>query len=154
MKTLKEYFEKYENVSLRRLSMVTEINYGILLKKSKQPIVGKPYDPEEINWEEVEKKLVSKGVDYTTLDWESMNEVSKRKGGSLVKDMDSFQVGMKVYLRRNNTTPYEIVYKTESHVVIMLEGTQEPQSWSNNTFLLNGPVFEPRTTTEKEVEEV
>ena len=73
-----------------------------------------------------------------------LNAGPSRKGTSLQKDIDAFKVGDKVYLRRDNTTPYEIVYKTETHVVIMKEGTSEPQAWANNTFLINGPVFEPR----------
>ena len=37
----------------------------------------------------------------------------------------------------------------------MLEGTSEPMAWANNTFLINGPVFQPRTEKSKkeEVEE-
>ena len=85
-----------------------------------------------------------------------MNQGPNRKGTALQKDIDAFKVGDKVYLRRNNTTPYEIVYKTETHVVIMLEGTSEPQAWANNTFLMNGPVFEPRSekSSKQDVEEV
>lgn len=150
-KTLKDYFEEYPNASLRKLSLVCGINYGIMLKKSKEPISGQVYDPAATNWEAVEKKLTEKNVDYTTLDWDALNEGPNRKGAMLVKDMNLFTVGSKVYLRKNNSVPYEIVYKTDTHVVLMLEGTSEPIAWSNNTFLINGPVFQPRAT--KEVEE-
>ena len=142
--SLQDYFEKFPNASLRKLAAATEVNYGVLLKKSKDPIPGEAYDPEATNWKALEDKLTSKGVDWTTLDWEAMNAGPNRKGAALQKDIESFKVGDKVYLRRNNTTPYEILYKTETHVVIMLEGTSEPQAWANNTFLINGPVFEPR----------
>ena len=142
--SLKDYFEKYPNVSIRKLAAVTNINYGILLKKSKEPIPGEAYDPEAINWAAVEDKLISKKIDWTALDWDVLNEGKARKGATLVKDMDAFKVGDKVWLRRDNVTPYEIVYKTETHVVLMQEGTSEPVAWSNNTFLINGPVFQPR----------
>lgn len=153
--SLQALFEKYPNASLRKLAAVTEINYGVLLKKSKDPIPGEAYDPETINWKALEDKLTSKGVDWNTLDWEALNAGPNRKGTSLQKDIDAFKVGDKVYLRRNNTTPYEILYKTETHVVLMLEGTSEPMAWANNTFLINGPVFQPRTEKSKkeEVEE-
>ena len=153
--SLQALFEKYPNASLRKLAAVTEINYGVLLKKSKDPIPGEAYDPEAINWKALEDKLTAKGVDWNTLDWEALNAGPNRKGTSLQKDIDAFKVGDKVYLRRNNTTPYEIVYKTETHVVLMLEGTSEPMAWANNTFLINGPVFQPRTEKSKkeEVEE-
>lgn len=153
--TLKDCFTNYPNASLRKLAQATNINYGVLLKKSKDPIPGEAYDPEATNWAALEEKLTSKGVDWNLLNWMELNAGPNRKGASLQKDMSAFPVGSKVFLRRNNTTPYEILYKTETHVVIMLEGTSEPQAWSNSTFLINGPVFEPRAEKSKkqEVEE-
>ena len=142
--SLQSFFERYPNASLRKLSAVVDVYYGILLKKSKEPVPGQAYDPEAINWAALEQKLTDKGVDWTKLDWDALNCERTRKGATLVKDRSAFKVGDKVYLRRNNTTPYEILYKTETHVVIMLEGTSEPQAWANNTFLINGPVFQPR----------
>ena len=150
--SLQSLFEAYPNASLRKLAAATDVNYGVLLKKSKDPIPGEAYDPEATNWKALEDKLTSKGVDWTTLDWEAMNAGPNRKGTSLQKDIDAFKVGDKVYLRRNNTVPYEILYKTETHVVIMLEGTSEPQAWANNTFLINGPVFQPRAEKSKKEE--
>lgn len=142
--SLKDYFEKYPNASLRKLAQATNINYGVLLKKSKEPIPGEAYDPEAINWPSLEAKLTSKEVDWGTLDWEALNAGPNRKGTSLQKDIEAFKVGDEVFLRRDNTTPYKILYKTDTHVVIMKVGSTEPQAWSNNTFLINGPVFEPR----------
>ena len=151
MSNLQTYMEKYENVSIRKLSAATNINYGILLKLSKQPIPGVAYDPEAINYDAVEQKLIKKEIDITTLNWEEMNV---GRTTTLSKNVDDFKVGDEVYLRKNNEVPYVIVYKTETHVVIMLKGTSEPQAWSNNTFMLNGPAFEPRVSkTEVEVEE-
>ena len=150
--SLREYFESYPNASLRKLAAATDVNYGVLLKKSKDPIPGEAYDPEATNWKALEDKLTAKGVDWTTLNWEAMNAGPNRKGTALQKDIDAFKVGDKVYLRRNNTVPYEILYKTETHVVIMLEGSSEPQAWANNTFLINGPVFEPRAEKSKKEE--
>ena len=151
--SLEKCFELNPNASLRKLAQATGINYGVLLKKSKDPIPGEAYDPEATNWKALEDKLTSKGVDWNTLNWGVLNAGPNRKGATLQKNIEAFKVGDKVYLRRNNTTPYEILYKTETHIVIMLEGSSEPQAWSNSTFLINGPVFEPRTTkTKAEVE--
>ena len=154
--SLQTYFEQYPNASIRKLSTVTGINYGILLKLSKKPIPGEAYDPEATNWTALEEKLQSKNVDWTTLDWDAMNEGPNRKGATLVKDMDAFQVGAEVYLRKNNEVPYVIVYKTATHVVVQLKGSTEPQAWANNTFLLYGPSLEPRAvkSDKEEVEEV
>ena len=150
--SLQSLFEQYPNASLRKLAAATDVNYGVLLKKSKDPIPGEAYDPEATNWKALEDKLTAKGVDWTTLDWEAMNAGPNRKGTALQKDIEAFKVGDKVYLRRNNSVPYEILYKTETHVVIMLEGTSEPQAWANNTFLINGPVFQPRAEKSKKEE--
>ena len=151
--SLQEFFRCYPNASLRKLAAATEVNYGILLKKSKEPIPGEAYDPEAINWTALEQKLQSKEVDWTALDWDALNAGPNRKGATLQKTVDAFKVGDKVYLRRNNEKPYEILYKTETHIVIMLEGSTEPQAWANNTFLINGPVFEPRAITKKAAEQ-
>ena len=151
MSNLKNYMEKYENVSIRKLAANTGINYGILLKLSKQPIPGEIYNPEAINYAAVEEKLMKKNVNLEELDWDAMNV---GRAVTLSKSVDDFKVGDEVYLRKNNEVPYVIVYKTETHVVIMLKGTSEPQAWSNNTFMLNGPAFEPRVQkNEVEVEE-
>lgn len=150
--SLQKCFELNPNASLRKLAQATGINYGVLLKKSKDPIPGEAYDPEATNWAALEEKLTSKGVDWNALDWDVLNAGPNRKGATLQKDIGAFKVGDKVYLRRDNTTPYEILYKTETHVVIMKVGTSEPQAWANNTFLINGPVFEPRAEKSKKME--
>lgn len=150
LESLQSYFEAYPNASLRKLAQATEVNYGILLKKSKEPIQGMPYDPDSINWGALEAKLKSKDIDWTKLDWAILNQGPQRKGATLQKDINQFKVGDKVYLRRNNDTPYEILYMTETHVVIMLEGSTEPQAWANNTFLINGPVYQPRAASSKQ----
>lgn len=155
--TLKEYFEKYPNASIRKLAQATGINYGILLKKSKDPIPGEAYDPEAINWAAVEAKLIAKGINWSELDWDVMNSGRTHNGPTLPKDVNEFKVGDLVYLRKDNITPYQILYKTETHLVIMKQGTSEPQAWSNNTFMLNGPSFQPRAekiTAEVETDEV
>lgn len=143
---LRAALEKYPNVSLRKLAQAAEISYGWVLKNSKKPVAGETYDPSAINYEAVVAVFAKKNIDLATLDWETLNEASLRKGAIVCKDMNSFEVGQKVYLREDNTTPFEICYMTDTHIVIMKEGTTEPRAWSHSTFLLKGPSFEPRTT--------
>lgn len=144
---LKSLMEKYPNVSLRKLALSLELSYGWILKCSKKPIAGQPYDPDAINYDEVAKTFARKGINLEELDWESLNESTQTSRGILLtKDMDAFQVGQKVYLREDNEVPFDICYKTDSHIVIMKEGSTEPRAWSHSTFLMKGPVFEPRTT--------
>ena len=151
---LEELMNKYPNVSLRKLALSLDLSYGWILKCSKKPIPGLPYDPDAINYEEVAKTFERKGIDLSTLDWESLNESTQTSRGILLtKDMDAFQVGQKVYLREDNEVPFDICYKTETHIVIMKEGATEPRAWSHSTFLMKGPVFEPRTIHNNDEEE-
>ena len=143
--TLESLMKEYSNASLRKLSLATEVAYGWLLKKSKEPIPGVPYDPAAINYDSVQAVFEKRGIALNALDWDALNEATVRAGGLLTKDMDAFQVGQKIYLREDNTTPFEILYKTGTHIVIMKEGSTEPRSWSHATFLMKGPAFEPRT---------
>ena len=142
---LETAMQKYPNVSLRKLATACEVSYGWILKKSKEPIPGMAYDPEAVNYEAVAATFAKKGIDLSTLDWDTLNEAVLKRGVQLTKNMDAFQVGQKVYLREDNTTPFEICYKTDTHIVIMKKGSTEPRAWSHGTFLMKGPVFEPRT---------
>lgn len=150
---LRECMEAHPNVSLRKLAIACELSYGWILKKSKEPVAGMPYDPDYVNYEAVQATFEKKGIDLSTLDWEALNEATLKRGTQLTKNMDAFQIGGLVYLREDNTTPFMICYKTDTHIVIMKEGTTEPRAWSHATFLMKGPVFEPRTVTEKTNEE-
>ena len=143
---LESLMKQYPNVSLRKLALSLDLSYGWILKCSKKPIPGLPYDPDAVNYEEVAKTFARKGIDLTSLDWESLNESTQTSRGVLLtKDMSAFEVGQKVYLREDNEVPFDICYKTDSHIVIMKVGSTEPRAWSHSTFLMKGPVFEPRT---------
>lgn len=153
VRDLKALLEKYPNVSLRKLTIACEISYGWILKCSKKPIAGQPYDPEATNYQAVAETFAKRGIDLETLDWDALNVETVRNGVGLSKDMSKFEVGGKVYLREDNEKPFEILYKTETHIVIMKEGDTEPRAWSHSTFLMKGPVFEPRTINNKKEEE-
>lgn len=150
---LREAMEKYPNVSLRKLAIACELSYGWILKRSKEPVAGMPYDPEYINYEAVAQTFAKKDIDLAAIDWDALNEAAVRNGTQLTKNMDAFQTGGKIYLREDNTTPFVICYKTNTHIVIMKEGTTEPRAWSHATFLMKGPVFEPRTINQDTIEE-
>lgn len=151
---LESLMKQYPNVSLRKLALSLELSYGWILKCSKKPIPGQPYDPDAVNYEEVAKTFARKGIDLNALDWESLNESTQTSRGILLtKDMEAFRTGHYVYLREDNEVPFEICYKTDTHIVIMKVGSTEPRAWSHSTFLMKGPVFEPRTTHSNNHEE-
>lgn len=149
---LREAMEAHPNVSLRKLAIACELSYGWILKRSKEPVKGVAYDPDFVNYEAVAETFAKKGIDLATVDWDALNESTVSRGTQLTKDMSAFEVGTKVYLREDNEVPFTICYKTETHIVIMKDGTTEPRAWSHATFLMKGPVFQPRTTN-KESEE-
>lgn len=157
MKT-KELFETYENLTLRNFSNTVGLNYHMVLKNSKKPIAGQIYDPDVVNYDSIDLMVEKKGIDLESFDWVEINSNLTRSSGTVVKDMSEFNVGDKVYLRNNKTTPYNIIYKTETHIVIMLEGTTVPQSWNWSTFGFHGPSKTPRVdqaeteTVEQKVE--
>lgn len=143
---LQNTLTKYTNVSLRKLSIASGLNYQSLLKASKKPTVGVEYNPDEVNFVEVAKVFIRGEKALKDIDFEELNNATNSgRVSTLSKNMNDFKVGDKVYLRTNATIPYTIIYKTNTHIVIMLEGTEEPLAWSNSTFLFKGPQFEPRT---------
>lgn len=143
---LKALMDTYTNVSLRKLALASGLNYQALLKASKKPIAGVAYNPDEVNYFEVAKVFIRGDKSLEDIDFEELNKATNSgRISTLSKNMDDFKIGDKVYLRTNATIPYTIIYKTNTHIVIMLEGTEEPLAWSNSTFLFKGPQFEPRT---------
>ena len=142
---LKLKFELHPNASLRKLAAATNLSYPVLLKRSKAPVVGQPYDPEATNWKAVAEYVVSHDVHLEDLDWEALNAPKQRAGTVGVgKSLSDYAVGQKVWLRRDNEIPYQIVYMTETHVVLLQDDSTEPIAWSATTFLLNGPALQPR----------
>lgn len=146
--TLKENFEKHPNATIRKFAHATEMNYMGLLNASRKPVVGEAYDPDAKNYNAMAELIVKNGVDVAGIDWAALEQNNRASTATLIKDMDKFNVGDKVYIRRNPTTPYEIVYKTATHIVLLLEGATEPIAWQHSTFLFNGPQFEPRKAAE------
>lgn len=138
--------KQYPNASLRKLAAATNLSYPVLLKRSKAPVVGQPYDPEATNWKAVAEYVVNHDVHLEDLDWEALNAPKQRAGTIGVgKSLSDYAVGQKVWLRRDNEVPYQIVYMTETHVVLLQDNSTEPIAWSATTFLLNGPALQPRT---------
>jgi hypothetical protein len=147
---LQTVLSNYPGLSLRKVAQVTEVSYPRLLKASKAPVAGQPYDPEATNFEALQQIFDEKKIDFSTYDWAELERQAGRPEGMLAKDMERFTVSTPVWLRRNNEKPYIIVYKTKEQIVLQLEGSEELICWSHSTFLLNGPIFQPRKVAENE----
>lgn len=153
---LQQKMNEFSNVSLRQIAFSANVSYGRLLKASREPIPGVMYNPNEMNWEALSKILTPELID--AIDWEALND---SKGTvAPVRGFEDFKIGDYVYIRRDNDLPYKIIYSTKTHVVIqhvaeikdnemILDAT--PLCWSHSTFMLNGPVLQPRSKEAKGV---
>lgn len=137
-------FEIYENLSVRNVANTLGISYHMLLKASKAAKVGEVYDPAAINYDAMQAMIDKKEIRLDDYDWEAIDASFEKQSGTVIKDHTQFHAGDKVYLRKHKAIPYTIIYTTETHVVILLEGSTEPQAWKWSTFLFHGPSSEPR----------
>ena len=131
--TMKEAFDQYPDLSLRKVAMALDLNYNMLLKKGKEPVPGIPYDPELINFTSVEIYIRKKlGDKYDDVEWDAINEinagVARKKKEEIV-----WAVGDKLTIRGSDAT-YEVHMATETHIVIMEVGGTQPRVFSWNTF--------------------
>lgn len=131
-----------KGLTLRKIAHASGANYGKLLKASRQPIPGVPYDPEALNFAAMAEVLQPVADKFAAVNWDEVLQNGVRKV-TVVKDIEAFKVGTKVYLRRSENS-FEIVWTTDTHVVILEENSTEPRCWSWDTFLANGPALEPR----------
>lgn len=133
-------------ISLRKFAAAIDVSYVKVLNASRMPVKGVAYDPEATNWDALVEVLkgAKKLEAFTEKDWAQFAiEGNLAQGVKVEKDYTKFQVGMKVWIRRSEK-PFEIVWTTDSHIVIIEEGSTEPRSWGWETFLANGPAFEAR----------
>lgn len=135
MKNLKDAMNANENLSLRKIAAAVEVNYGLLLKYAKAPVSGQIYDPNAINFDELEKQLIKRmGQEkYDAVDWEAMagQEV-------VVKvNMPDLHIG-DTFTLRNDDKRYLMVYMTSTHVCILEENSTQPRVLANNTLVASG----------------
>lgn len=131
---LRTIMESTENFSLRKLAIATGTNYNMLLKLSKQPVAGTVYDPAAFNYDAVEKYLAKKCPD---LDYNALAEMDFSNVNA-TKVPFTLSLGMQLKLRQDEAV-YEVVYFTETHVVIKATDSTQPRLFSNSTFMHQGP---------------
>jgi hypothetical protein len=129
-----ETIMKDNELSLRQVSLNLDINYNMLLKAAKKPIIGIPYDPTFINYTEVET-YIAKHCNLDDIDWSSMKDSSTVSNMKLPTNLE---VGSHFSIRGEDDT-FEMRIVTPTHVCFMpLNGTQ-PRVMSIATFLHQGP---------------
>lgn len=140
---IRTIMNKYPYLSLKKVAEEVGVNYIVLLKKAKSPVPGETYSPDTTNYDAIQRYLDSKGVDLAVHDWEALN-VAPARSCKNIKDPNLVEVGNKVYLRCEFETPFEVIYKTETHIVLMLQGSTMPRAMKLETFIAQGPRWGPR----------
>lgn len=130
---LKDIFEAHE-LSLRKVALNLDVNYNMLLKASKKPIIGIMYDPNFINYDEV-AAYIAKKCNLNDIDWASMKDSPEVSATNLPSHFD---LGTTLMMRGDEDV-YEIKLITSTHICILpIEGTQ-PRVMSISTFLHQSP---------------
>lgn len=144
---LKNWFETVEGISLRKLSLATGVSYQMLLKASRKPIEGIPYDPDAINYQALAAILERHEIDVNAIDVAQLEGVAIR---AALKGTDLKQ-GAKFTIR-NNPQTWTIAILTATS--ICLQSDDDLRTMSIGTFLHQTPrKIEDGATTETEVDE-
>ena len=141
MKTrIEKLFNENEAMNLRKLAIATNCTYQVLLKAAKKPIVGEPYDPTKINYEELAKSIERKMSveEFDAIDFEAI--IANSKATSAQLSSADFEINEEFILRNDKSNlKYTMLLKTNTHVVIIREDTTQPRVMSNETFAHQGP---------------
>lgn len=130
----------HENLSLKKICEVTNTCYQYVLKASKKPIPDKPYDPTEINYDEVDKIFERKGINLDDYDWDTIE--SEIITTVPVNDIADFTVDTEFTLREveeKKGTIYRVIYTTETHIVFMSVDSTQPRVMNYDTFVHQSP---------------
>lgn len=128
-------FETHPEVSLRQLALATDATYQVLLRESRKPVPGVPYDPDSVNYSAVADALIRKhGPDLELPDFA---ELAAGKKPPRQKNV-SWQVGQTVEFR-NFPGQFEILMATADHLVFMEIGKTKPRVMNLDTFEHQGP---------------
>ncbi len=130
--TLKNWFETVEGISLRKLSLATDVSYQMLLKASRKPIEGVPYDPSATNYQALADLLERHEIDVNAIDVAQLEGVAIR---AALKEHDLKQ-GDK-YTIRNNPRTWTVAILTATS--ICLQSDDDLRTMSISTFLHQTP---------------
>lgn len=141
MKTTFETIKtNYPKLSLKKICEVTDVCYQYVLKASKKPIPNRPYDPTEINFEEVDKIFERKNVDLSSFDWSTIE--SEIVVAVPINKIEDFKIDVEFTLREveeKKGTIYRVIFTTESHIVFMSHESTQPRVMNWDTFVHQSP---------------
>lgn len=142
---LSEVRTNHPTLSLKRICDELGLCYQYVLKASKQPIMGAPYDPNAFNDDAVEKILVRKGVKVEEVDWEAI--AAETKITTPIGRPEEFTQGARFTLRetkerkeQGKAPTYVVLVALDSYVVFVEEDVDvAPRVMNWDTFLHQSP---------------
>lgn len=129
---LQNWFETVEGISLRKLSLATGVSYQMLLKASRKPIEGIPYDPAAINYQALAAILERHEIDVNAIDVAQLEGVAIRAAlkGTDLKQGDKYTI-------RGNEREWVVALLTATS--ICLQSDDDLRTMSISTFLHQTP---------------
>ncbi len=139
--TIQNIRTNYPKLSLKAICEQANLCYQYVLKASKQPIAGKAYDPNEVNWNAVDAIVARKGVDLTSIDWQALEDAVKVV--TPINKPEDFVAGTEFTLREASDDKkgrvYSILVTTATHLVFMACDSTQPRVMNWDTFEHQSP---------------
>ena len=135
--TFKQIREEFTNVSLKAFCETTELCYQYILKASKKPIEGQPYDPTAVNYEAVQRIIDQKGIDLDEFDWDKLNS-EKTMRTTPINAIDDFKIGTQFKLRTDDNV-YRVVYISITCIAFVDSFDEKIRTMNHDTFIHQSP---------------
>ena len=135
--TFKQIREEYKTISLKTFCETTELCYQYILKASKKPIAGQPYDPTAVNYDAVQKIIDQKGVVLSSFDWDKIN-LEHILRTTPVNAIDDFKIGTQFKLRTDDNV-YRVVYISITCIAFVDSFDEKIRTMSHDTFIHQSP---------------
>lgn len=135
--TFKQIREEYQNISLKCFCETTELCYQYILKASKKPIEGQPYDPTAVNYDAVQKIIDQKGIDLDSFDWDKLNSEHTMRT-TPINAIDDFKIGTQFKLRTDDNV-YRVVYISITCIAFVDSFDEKIRTMNHDTFIHQSP---------------
>ena len=135
--TFKQIREEFTNISLKAFCETTELCYQYILKASKKPIEGQPYDPTAVNYDAVQKIIDQKDIDLDSFDWDKLNSEHTMRT-TPINAIDDFKIGTQFKLRTDDNV-YRVVYISITCIAFVDSFDEKIRTMNHDTFIHQSP---------------
>ena len=135
--TFKQIREDYKMISLKAFCEATELCYQYILKASKKPVKGQPYDPTAVNYDAVQKIIDQKCIDLDSFDWDKLNSEHILRT-TPINAIDDFKIGTQFKLRTDDNV-YRVVYISITCIAFVDSFDEKIRTMNHDTFIHQSP---------------